>query len=315
MAITTIDTASVAAADRVEYWRWAVSDQFVPLDVQPRDGLDVRGQVTAVSVGETHVRRISAGAHRFERTAELTRGADEDYLQIALARRGSTLVAQDGREAVIGPGDFVLYDSSRPFVFATSGSFAYSVVLHPKHLLPLSAVEMAQATAVRFDGRRGVGAVVPPFLSALHRLDGDELPAAAAEAMSQTIGDLLVALVRSEAAPQVRPDLHLLRARTHVSENLGDPALDPQAVADACAISLSYLQKIFRAWGRTVAEHIREERLQHCWRDLADPQLAALGVGAVGARRGLPDPAHFSRVFRARFGMTPSERRLLAGGV
>lgn len=313
MAITSIDTSAVAAPDRYDFWRAAVCDQFVELDVRPRESDDVRGSVTAVSVGETHVRRIAAGAHRFERTAGLARRSDEDYLQIALARRGSTLVAQDGREAVIGPGDFVLYDSRRPFLFETSGPFAYSVCLHPTRLLPLSAAEMAGATAVRFDGRSGVGAMVPPFLSALHRLDGDELNAATREAMTQTVGDLFVALVRSQVAPAVDPGVHLLRARAHVEAHLHDPALDPQSVAAACSISVSYLQKLFRASGTTLTEHVREQRLQRCWRDLGSPACAGLGVGAVGARHGLPDAAHFSRVFRARFGVSPRERRLSAG--
>ncbi len=196
MAITNIDTSSVAAPDRLEFWRNAVCDQFVTLDVRPLEDAPSPGRVTATAVGETLVRRIEAGPHRFTRTQALVGRADEEYLQIALARRGSTLVAQDGREPVIRPGDFVFYDSSRPFVFETAGSFAYSVCLHPRRLLPLSATEIEQVTPVRFDGRSGVAATLPPFLSALHRLDGDALSAPAAAAMAQAVGDLIVAQVR-----------------------------------------------------------------------------------------------------------------------
>lgn len=311
MAITTIDTTTVAAPDRYDFWRSTVCDQFVALDVRPGTA-DVRGSVTAAAVGETHVRGITAGAHRFERTAGLAERADEAYLQVALARRGTTLVAQDGREAVIGPGDFVLYDSRRPFVFETSGPFAYSVCLHPTRLLPLSPTEMAAATAIRFDGRHGVGAMVPPFLSALHRLDGDELNEATRQAMTQTIGDLFVALVRSRVPAGSGPGVHLLRARAFITEHLADPDLDQHAVAAACAISPSYLQKLFRASGTTVSEHVREQRLQGCWDALGSPAMAALPIGAVAARHGLPDAAHFSRVFRARFGLTPTQRRARA---
>ncbi|SDO40817.1 AraC-type DNA-binding protein [Klenkia soli] len=314
MTISSIDTATVAAPDRLDFWREAVCDQFVTLDVRPLEDVPSRGRVTAAEVGDTLVRRIEAGPHRFARTASLVRRADEDYLQIALARQGSTLVVQDGREAVIGPGDFVLYDSSRPFVFETSGSFAYSVCLHPKRLLPLSSAEMEQATAIRFDGRYGIAATVPPFLSALHRLDGDELAGPVAAAMTQTVGYLIVALVRSEAPSARSTNLHLQRAHTFVAAHLGDADLTPQQVADACAISLSYLNRIFRASGTTVVEHLREQRLQRCWQALGDPGTAAVPIGAVAARYGLPDHAHFCRVFRARFGMTPSARRAQRGG-
>lgn len=314
MAITSIDTASVAPPDRLDFWRDAVCDQFVTLDVRPLETAPSRGRVTAAAVGETLVRRIGAGPHRFERTGTLVRRSDEDYLQIALARQGTTLVVQEGREAVIGPGDFVLYDSSRPFVFETHGAFAYSVCLLPKRLLPLSAAEIQQATAIRFDGRYGIAATVPPFLSALHRLDGDALAGPAAAAMTQAIGDLMVALVRSEAPSAGSTNLHLARAHRFVDEHLHDPELTPQQVAAACAISLSYLNRVFRASGTTVVEHLREQRLQRCWQALVDPTSAAVPIGAVAARFGLPDHAHFCRVFRARFGMTPSERRAQLGG-
>ena len=247
MAITSIDTATVAQPDRLDFWREAVCDQFVTLDVRPLEPVPARGRVTAAAVGETLVRRIEAGPHRFVRTDALVRRADEDYLQIALARQGTTLVAQDGREAVIGPGDFVLYDSSRPFVFETAGAFAYSVCLHPKRLLPLSAAEMRAVTAVRFDGRYGVAATVPPFLSALHRLDGDALAGPAASALAQTVGDLIVALVRSEAPSPRSTNLHLQRAHAVVEARLADAGLTPQDVADDCAISLSWLNRVFRA--------------------------------------------------------------------
>jgi AraC-like DNA-binding protein len=286
-----------------------VCDQFVPLEVRPAAGPELHGRVTSVSLGETRLRRIAASAHTFERTDRLVRGADEEYFQIALARRGRTRVSQDGREATISPGEFVLYDSSRPFTFATDDDFEYSVCLFPKRLLPFSRREFEAATAVTFDGRRGVGAMIPPLLAALHRIDPDDLPPASLDAMIQTISDLYVALVRSRVESTASPSAHLLRARAHIAEHLADTHLGPADIAAACAISTSYLHKLFSETGSSVAEYIREQRLQGCWRDLRRPELAAVGVGAIGARYGLTDSAHFSRMFRARFGLPPSAHR------
>ncbi|GJF05094.1 AraC-like ligand-binding domain-containing protein [Pseudonocardia sp. D17] len=314
MEITTIDTASVAERDRLDFWRSTVCDQFVTLDVRPAAGSDVRGRVTAVSMADTQLRKIAAGAHHFERTTRQVRTADEDYFQIALARKGRTLVAQDGREAVIGPGDFVLYDSARPFRFVTAGDFEYSVCLFPTRLLPLTRAELTAATAVRFDGRSGVGAMVPPLLAALHRLDAESLPPASRTAIMQSIGDVYVALVRSRVDPASSPNLHLLRAQAYIDEHLSDPALTPAQIAAACAISVSYLHKLFSETDTSVGAYVRERRLQACFAELARPDCAALTVGAIGARWGLPDSAHFSRAFRARFGVSPSAHRARSVG-
>jgi AraC-like DNA-binding protein len=315
MAITTIDTSSVAARDRLDFWRSTVCDQFVPLDVRPAAGPSMHGRVSAVSVADTQLRKITAGAHHFERTSAMAGAADEDYYQIALARKGRTLVTQDGREAVIAPGEFVLYDSARPFSFVTGGDFAYSVCLFPKRLLPLTAGELDAATAIRFDGRRGIGAMVPPLLGALHLLDADALPAASLAAVTQSIAELYVAVVRSRVDANASPNLHLQRAKAFIDEHIADPALDPAAVAAGCAISVSYLHKLFSGTGVSVSGHIRERRLQGCRSDLGRPECAGLSIGAIGARWGLPDPAHLSRAFRARFGVSPRLHRAQSLGL
>jgi AraC-like DNA-binding protein len=309
MARVTIDATSVVERDRLDFWRSTVCDQFVTLDVTPQTAGLVAGKVTAASVADTHLRRISSVPHRFERTERQVRNADEDYLQIALARRGRTLVMQDGREAVIGPGDFVIYDSSRPFTFVAADSFEYQVCLHPKSRLPLSAAEMTAATARTFDGRRGIGAMLPPLLSSLDRAVGDDLPVDSQEAVARTIGDLFVALVRGQVPAESAENLHLARARAHIGARLADRDLDPASVAAACAISVRYLHRLFAEQGTSVAATIREERLQHAWEDLRRPDLARLGIGAIGARWGMPDPAAFSRAFRTRFGRSPREHR------
>lgn len=308
MPLLTIDTAAVAEPDRLDFWRSTVCDQFVTLDVAPASCAPVAGRVTAGSVDGTHLRRIAAGPHRFVRTPRQVRSADEDYLQVALARRGRTVVSQDGREAVIGPGELVVYDSSRPYAFATADRFEYSVCLHPKSRLPLSRAELSAVTATPLGGR-GVAALVPPLLSALDGVVGEDVPEESRRALSRTVGDLLVALVRGQVPAASTDNLHLVRARAHLRRHLGDPDLGPAQVAAACAISVRYLHRLFAAEGASVAEEIRDARLQGAWEDLRRPDLAHRGIGVVAARWGMPDPAAFSRAFRARFGRSPRDHR------
>lgn len=104
------------------------------------------------------------------------------------------------------------------------------------------------------------------------------------------------------------------RARAHIDEHLTDPTLDPAGLAVECAISASYLHKLFSAAGESVTDYIRERRLQGVWSDLGRPECATLTVAAVGRRWGLIDPAHLSRAFRTRFGISPTEHRTRALG-
>ncbi|MCI4084646.1 MULTISPECIES: helix-turn-helix domain-containing protein [Streptomyces] len=51
------------------------------------------------------------------------------------------------------------------------------------------------------------------------------------------------------------------------------------------------------------------ERLEAACRLLTSPQHAGLPVSAVAARCGFTSPSHFTRRFRATYGVTPREWR------
>ncbi|WP_051791318.1 helix-turn-helix domain-containing protein [Amycolatopsis jejuensis] len=311
-----IDATAVAPGDRLEYWRDAVSDQFVPLQVEPQNRGKFDGRIGTAAVGSLQVRDLTATSHRFNRTQALLRRSDEDYFKIGLMESGSLLFSQDGRETTLGGGDLVLYDSTRPYRALMRDPFRPRVYMLPKRLLPLTDYELHQSTAIRVSGTQGVGALAVPFLRRLIE-HADEYHGTVAEALAHTFAELLTAVVRDHAAATgevlagVNP--HLCRVRSYIDQNVGDHDLTPERIASATSISVSYLHKLFSATGTTVTGYVRERRLQGCWRDLRSERMAHHTVTAISARWGIADPARMSRLFRARFGMTPTECRLGAG--
>ncbi|MEV7009171.1 helix-turn-helix domain-containing protein [Streptosporangium sp. NPDC051022] len=103
-----------------------------------------------------------------------------------------------------------------------------------------------------------------------------------------------------------------MRIRSFIEQHLGDPRLSPSLIAEAHHISLRSLQRIFQRDDQTVADWIRHRRLERCRRDLAAPLLSARPVHAIAAMWGFPCPQHFSRAFRAAYGMSPQEYRRVA---
>lgn len=314
-----VDTDCVNAKDRVDYWREVICDQFVPLNVAPQDGPAMTGRLTATSIGPLEVRDLGATPHQFNRTAPLIRRSPEDYFKIGIMERGRSLWVQDGREAVLDRGDFVLYDSTRPYSVVMGGPFRLTVCMLPKRLLPLRASELREVTAVRMSGNDGAGALVRPFLRELTK-HAAEYHQATSDSLALSVAELITAVVRSRPEfpmhdlDQVNPLLS--QVRTYIDDHIADRDLSPHSVAAAASISVSYLHKLFSYTDTTVAGYVREQRLQGCWRDLQDRNLDHLTITAIGARWGLPDPAHLSRLFKSRFGMTPQDcRHGLAGAV
>jgi AraC-like DNA-binding protein len=308
----------VPAPSRMDYWQHLVEDTLGPIEVvRPPAGLDGRDQLLVDVAGAVRVAELTAGQPGGAiRTAGHVRRADLELCKVDVLASGHGVVAQDGREAVLGPGDLTLVDLSRPARWRMSPMRMVAVVF-PRALLPLRPDELARLTAVRFPGDEGTGALASSLARQLvRRLEG--LPAADGARLGTAVLDLLTVAVagRLDRAGQVPSEAHqralLQRILAFIDARLGDPGLSPAMIAAAHHVSLRYLYTLFEPQRDSVAGWIRRRRLERCRRDLLDPRLAGRPVSAIAARWGLVNAAHFSRAFRAAYGQAPVEYRAMA---
>jgi AraC-like DNA-binding protein len=313
-------------SSRFEQWRHVVDETFGPAHLRPPSRTNVPeqlvvGDVGAVRVSELRIAYPTPSSDRCQaaRTPRLIRQADSnpERYRVDLLVRGQLVVEQAGREAALGPGDFTVVDWSRPARWATATERAVSL-LFPQALLPLPQDEVGRLSGVRIPGDHGAGALFSSFTrQVVAHLD--DYGAADGARLGTTMVDLLTAalaarLDREDAIPSdTRQQAMRRRVHAFIEQRLADPALSPQMIAAAHHVSLRYLYKLFEAQPSGVAAWIRERRLERSRRDLLDPALAARPVRAIAARWGLTEPAAFSRLFRAAYGLPPAEYRRTMG--
>jgi AraC-like DNA-binding protein len=310
-----VNTADVSVREHQDAWRSAAADTFVPLDFTFPDPRGFRGQIAAKELGSVVVSRVTAGPHRAERTWRLIGRSDEPrFYKVAMPLRGYALVAQDGREAPLIPGDLTIYDTSRPYQVTFDDTCRLLVLLFPHRDLRLPYDEIGTVTAERVSGRTGIGGLVAPLLVNLAaRLD--EIDSAHSARLADNVVDLLSTLYadilsRGGYRPTDAAHALMMKIRCFIEEHLDDPDLGPETVAAAAHVSVGYLHKLFRNEGTSVSRVIRERRLEKCRRDLLAPASRAKAVSAIGAHWGFLDAAHFSRAFKAAYGVSPREYRL-----
>jgi AraC-like DNA-binding protein len=307
-------TTDLPAHERGEFWRSAISESFVPLDLTLARDDAFRGQIRSRPLGAMLVSDVTADAHRAERTRRLITRSETDFYKLSMPLRGYCLVMQDGREAPLTPGDLAVYDTSRPYTIAFDDTCQMLVLMFPQRFLRLRPDEMHQVTASRVSGRQGMGALVSPLLANLvTRMD--EIGEDQSLRLADNVVDLLATLFSERLGKSGTPlvgstQTLLLRIKAFIETHLDDSDLTPDVVAAATHISTGYLHKLFRMEGSTVSRFIRERRLEHCRRDLVDPEQWTLPVSTVGAHWGFVDAAHFSRLFKATYGLSPREYRL-----
>lgn len=310
--MTRTDTISTSVARTISDFRAAVNDSFVPLQVTSDHPDRFRGVIRAAGVDDVHVMDVRATDHVVERTPELVARGDRPFFKVGLMLAGTGLLIQDDREAVLSPGDLAIYDTSRPYSLVFGEEFRTMVVMFPRHLLSLPPDMIGQLTAVRMSGSTGLGAVITPYLTQL-AANLDQLSGTTGARLAHSALDLVTTLFTRELGlddPAADPHRALMqRICGHIDRNLASTDLSPTSIAAAHYISTRHLHGLFQAQGTTVSTWIRTRRLEQCRRDLHDPAFADRPVAAVAARWGFVDAAHFSRVFKVAYGVSPSEFR------
>jgi AraC-like DNA-binding protein len=309
-----IRTSDIPPPYRHDAWRSIACDTLGPLDMRIDPDVPLRGEIEAGYLGPVAVGRVQTSTpHSVHRTPRLIRSGGSELYRVVLAMSGSPRLAQDGRAAQLRPGEFAIYDFVRPYELAYDSAVQLAVFGFPRDLLALPS-SASEITAVPIAADRGIGALAAPLLRRV-ALDLESYQPASAARLYTVMMDLVSTAVaeRVDQADSLlaasRERTLLLRIHAFIEQHLGEADLTPGIVAVAHHVSVRYLHRLFEDEDMTVAAWIRRRRLERCRRDLADPAFLTLPVSAVAARWGLPDSAHFSRLFRRTYGLPPAEYR------
>ncbi|MBO1267922.1 helix-turn-helix domain-containing protein [Arthrobacter cavernae] len=303
-------TSSVAAS--FDHWRHLVAESFVPLAAETDRPDTFHGRMRSRVLDRMCIVEVSASGHSVHRTPALVARPGQRYFKLNLQLEGTGLLIQDNREAVLRPGDLAIYDTNRPYTLAFEEQARVMVVMFPHDALTLPPDYVGQLSAIRLACGSGVAGVVGPFIAQLAANPG-LLGGPSGSRLAANALDLVSTMLHSEldiAGDSLKPQVVLATSvREYIEANLADPQLSPASIAAAHFISTRHLHNIFHESGATVASWIRSQRLERIRRELRDPLHTGTAVGAVAARWGFLDAAHFSRSFRDAFGVSPSDWR------
>jgi AraC-like DNA-binding protein len=308
-----LSTEQLPPADREAYWRHVMSDTFAPVTIREVIDGNVGGSIRGRWVGRLLMTDVRSTAQDIRRTPRLIGEADNAYFQVAVVADGIGRISQDDRQAVLHPGDCVLYETTRPFQWLFHGDWDVWVFSLPSESVRLTDGERRGISAHRLDGTAGLTGVVARFLLDLAR-HSEELPAEQSERVLAHASDLVVTLLsdRLNDTTAVRGAVQrslILRIKDYIDQRLSDPDLGPAEIAAGVNISTRYLHKLFEAEHHTVSLYIRGLRLERARRDLLDPRRAHRPISAIAYAHGFSDLSGFNRAFKDAYAASPKELR------
>jgi AraC-like DNA-binding protein len=304
-------TNDLPPEERFAAWRESVG-VFLQAGLAPQDDpTQFNGDVESYLLDDIVLSRPRANRQKFDRpSGRIARDGLDSYM-IQLFVRGHTEVAL-GRRTVRGPERKIIGFDLGDTLDSHNDDFDILAVLVPRaRLAPLLTHPDSLHTAT-LSTEDGGGGLLANFLPNLF----DSLPDLALS-QSESAGRALIELIATafngatfdeNDAPQLAHSALVLKAKSFVKERLASPTLDPDQVAAAMGLSRSALYRLFKESGG-IAAYIREQRLRRCFADLVSHRGHDAQIATIAFRWGFGDAALFSRLFRERFGCTPSEAR------
>ena len=226
-------------------------------------------------------------------------------VQVFLRGGGRT---RDGQ--VIKAGDMVIIDLDQPHEMLNTDFSNLSLVL-PRETNPALSELMSRLHAKRLSQRAPMVRFLAGHLNALWSSVAEMNVLEAGVALSGTIG-LMEGWLSQDG--RLGEDLSqavssaLAKSIFRYIEGHLDKDITPDHLAARFRMSRTQLYRIFKSFGG-VSHYVWERRINRSMRMLSDPAFADMNIATIAFRAGYTSEAHFSRSFKARFGMNPRQFR------
>lgn len=304
---TTIGHWSVngrAGSGSLDEWAEQMASLHLPWALAPTDAESFEASVRYRALTSMSVAEFTGGG--FSGSRADSPGRASDVIGVTFNVDGIVRCRMPGAEFDVGPGRLWVWTAEAAQGFS-AGNHREITILTSEHTAPRRLLEIADRTGeVAFAGPGAglmaiAGRQIASVVEEIDFLGDSEIATACLSAL-----DLVVAAARpiTDAHTSHRDEL-LARVEHYLRDNIGDPALTPSAIANAHAISVRTLHQLFANTGVSVSEAIRDRRLRAAYRELANAGEDTR-VTDVAFSWGFNDGAHFSRLFKKKFGISPS---------
>ena len=299
--------------ERFGFFQATIERLFCPMQVLPRfpSWQPFEGLVEASVLGSVRLAKVATTACSVRRRPEdIGRLSDAAYL-VKFQTRGEASWSQHDREVRLRPGDFVVCSVAEPYRLEFAGDYEMPV-------LGLSAQTMRRLTPDpdRFIGMR-MGAedadcgllsgFVAQVASRMRQLSKPMVARVEANVL-----DLLGAVLSTRGRPG-RPSAEQLigQIKVYIARHVRNARLNATMIAAAFGMSTRHLHALFESEPLSLSRYIRHLRVHECRRALLEGQGSRISLTDVALEWGFYDLSHMTRCFRAEFGVTPGEARLL----
>ena len=307
------DSRTYAAPNRYQAWRDAICEIYLQVDCAAEEPADYSGFVREARFGAVTLTDSLLSPQSVRRQNRHIARFDKDCYYVGIEQIGRININQSGSSFMLRPGVGALYYASEPYHLQCDVKARQFWIELPRDAFDNRFVSGRPPLLTPFNLNRGLGRIAFEFCSAL-AAEGEGIEPQSRAKLGDQFMDLLALALSCEPDHPAADDRSVQQARlrsvkAYIDGHLGDPNLSLLSIARKNDISLRYLHQLFRQTDVTASEWLRLRRLQRCYDLLCSPENSAQSITEIAYSAGFNSSSHFSNLFRAQFGVRPSDVR------
>jgi AraC-like DNA-binding protein len=312
LQVAGFSTDSFPAHERIDAWSEALGRHCgARIDVKPRSAEEFRSNAKIARSSNFGLIEGSTSPIRQESSRSSVVNDDVTFCSVTTSRWGAS---QFGRSPDLHPGDWTLMSNSDVNVITVPEQGRHLGFTVPRAAIILLVPDIGATFARRIPASSPALQMLVRYLDLVRRDNVVTTPELGA-AFTDHVCDLLAVALgpTRDAAEQARtrglPAARLQAIKDDIADNLRRPELSVHTIAARLGVSVRYVQQIFEESGLTFTAYLTEQRLAAAYKALRRRAPADVPVSTIAFDCGFANVSHFNRLFRQRFGCTPSDVR------
>jgi AraC-like DNA-binding protein len=310
-----ISTEMLPERERFAAFQEEFAQRILKMDVIDHSAKCPRMELTFMPLGPVAVGALVSTPIEFIRRHHHLKDCSDDF-RLDIIAAGQIQFSHAGEERIYGTGGAHLVDQGRPFQafglcdggvrnITVQAAALKTLVAHPEDLAG-PPVHPGPALGLLDGYLRLLTSLEEPPPPELVPIIGVHLLDLVAAALGPTAEAAELVAKRGVKAARVRAIL------AEIGRRCSDPDFNLDSVARTLGLSRRYVQQLLEETGKSFTEHLVERRLERAFAMLSDHRCLHLAIINIAFAVGFSDVSHFNRMFRRRFGETPSGVRAAA---
>lgn len=312
MTARNFSTHLYSAGDRAVAWRSAMTDVHLSVTAIPRPEQFQGSLLSKTSALGTRITVINADPQTVESVCEPRSGG----VWVSMITHGDAVWCGKGQTKRLTTGD-IAYGrvAQTPAVFTYSTQCRQILLMVPPVVIDPRLAGPIASSIGYLPANAGIAKVfsnlIIAFADAVEHMKPEEITP-----VELSLAQFLISCISTQdktvalGGAAANRAAHLHHIRLTIDGMLGNPSLDTSLIAKREGVSIRYLQKLFSSSGQTFAKYVHDRRLERCHVDLMNTDCAGETITDICFRWGFNSSAHFSRAFRAKYGVSPRDFRL-----